>query len=153
MALGDDADLAKPAWLPREAEAWFSAWAEAAAAAPQLWAPAAVNLLAHLAAALGAEAHAGNSFALNPAHSPDGFGRPRAASSIADAVLGCKRDACAAGVTGPRTGVGAGAESVADGALRHECSEASPGSWFLGAADAAMLACAALPKMLQVSVL
>ena len=124
MAVGEDADLALPAWLPREAEAWFGAWAEAAAAAPQLWAPAAVNLLAHLAAALGANARTG--------HSPDEFGRLSPGSSVANAVASCRR------YTYPAT---------------DESSTASMGDWFLGAADAAMLACAALPKMLQVSTL
>lgn len=146
MAVGDDADLARPAWLPREAEAWFGAWAEAAAAAPQLWAPAAVNLLAHLAAALGADAHA--------RHSPDHFGRLNAGSSVADAVAGCGRYAYAAGVMASQAGVG-GARPVAGGAgsCKDESSTAGTGNWFLGAADAAMLACAALPKMLHVSTL
>ena len=124
MAAGDDADLARPAWLPRTAEAWFGAWAEAAAAAPQLWAPAAVNLLAHLATALGADARAG--------HSPDEFGRLSAGSSVADAVAGCRQ------YTYP---------------AMDESSTAGIGDWFLGAADASMLACAALPKMLRVSTL
>ncbi len=53
---GGDAEAAAPAWLAAPAAPWFAAWAEAAAAAPQLWAPAVAALLAHLAGAAGAGA-------------------------------------------------------------------------------------------------
>ena len=150
MAISDDADLALPAWLSREAEAWFGAWAEAAAAAPQLWAPAAVNLLAHLAAALSADACARNSPAPDPNLTPDGSVRLSTEGSGVDAGLGCRRGECAAGIMGLQAGWGA--RPLACGAARGESSAAGPGDWFLGAADAAMLACAALPRMLQVSI-
>ena len=58
VSCGGDAEAVEPAGLAAPVAGWFAAWAEAGAAAPQLWAPAAAVLLRHLPGVLGACTHA-----------------------------------------------------------------------------------------------
>lgn len=150
-ARGWNAELDEPAWVAPENGAWFAAWAEAAAAAPQLWAPAAAALLAHLAAALGIEGIAGGVSACGGAQSGP-LGAAAGAACIAGVLEGTSVPGAQGGVLAAACGAGCDAGD-AEGLVLHSAGFAgglAAGGWFLGAADAVMCTCAALATVLQV---